>query len=550
MKQLSSLTGRIGAIRIAVRPGIAGMLALALAACNSGSSSADRDQAQPAVTHAIGGSVAGLSATGLVLQNNGSDDLAVAAGADTFHFATPVASGGAYSVTVLAQPAGQTCTVGNGAGSHVAADVADIAVVCSTDTYTVGGAVSGLTTSGLVLQNNGADDLALPANASSLHFATPVAHDGSYHVTVLAQPLGLVCTVGNGVGSHVAANVGNVQVTCSAATFPVGGTVSGLTASGLVLQNNGGDNLVVPANATTLEFATPVAFGGSYNVTVLTQPVGQTCTVGSGAGSNVAAAVGDVAIVCSVDTFDIGGSISNLIGSGLVLRNNGADDLSVPASSTSFQFATPVAYGGSYSVTVQQQPTTQTCGVSNGAGTNVSANIVSVGISCVTNTYTIGGTVSGLSGTVVLQNNGSDDYVAASDGSFTFSTSLAVGSVYNVTVLTQPPSQTCTIGNGSGTVVSSNITNVDVNCSASAPTLSNVSPSTGSTTGGTSVALSGSGFSSVTSVNFDGIPATGFTVNSDTSITVVTPAHAAGAVDVTVSNSGGSGTLSNGFTYQ
>ena len=79
-------------------------------------------------------------------------------------------------------------------------------------------------------------------------------------------------------------------------------------------------------------------------------------------------------------------------------------------------------------------------------------------------TYTIGGTVTGLNGTLVLQNNGSDDLTVSSNGGFVFSTALSGGSSYKVTVLTQPTGQTCYIKNGSGTVSNSNVTNVSINC--------------------------------------------------------------------------------------
>ncbi|EDP74720.1 hypothetical protein [Hydrogenivirga sp. 128-5-R1-1] len=79
-------------------------------------------------------------------------------------------------------------------------------------------------------------------------------------------------------------------------------------------------------------------------------------------------------------------------------------------------------------------------------------------------TYAVGGTISGLSGTLVLQNNGGDDLSVSTSGSFTFSTTLTDGSAYNVTILTQPTGQTCYIKNGSGTVSGSDVTNVNVNC--------------------------------------------------------------------------------------
>jgi hypothetical protein len=81
-----------------------------------------------------------------------------------------------------------------------------------------------------------------------------------------------------------------------------------------------------------------------------------------------------------------------------------------------------------------------------------------------TSTYTVGGTASGLSGSVVLQDNGGDDLSVSANGPFVFKTGLAGGASYSVTVKTNPSGQTCTVANGTGTVANSNITNVTVSC--------------------------------------------------------------------------------------
>ncbi len=84
--------------------------------------------------------------------------------------------------------------------------------------------------------------------------------------------------------------------------------------------------------------------------------------------------------------------------------------------------------------------------------------------------YTVGGTVLGLSGVgLVLQNNdGNNLSVSAGATSFTFTTAVTSGGAYGVTVLTQPsnPSQTCLVTNGSGTVTSANATGVAVSCTS------------------------------------------------------------------------------------
>ena len=76
-------------------------------------------------------------------------------------------------------------------------------------------------------------------------------------------------------------------------------------------------------------------------------------------------------------------TVSGLDGSGLVLQNNGGDDLSVTANG-SVQFPTSVATGTSYSVTVKTQPTmlTQTCTRSNPSGTVASADVTTITLTC------------------------------------------------------------------------------------------------------------------------------------------------------------------------
>ena len=66
---------------------------------------------------------------------------------------------------------------------------------------------------------------------------------------------------------------------------------------------------------------------------------------------------------------------------------------------------------------------------------------------------------------------------------------------------------------------------------SAAPTFSNILPTSGTTAGGTSVTITGTGFTGATSVTFGGTAATSFTVVSNTSITATTPAGTAGAAE-------------------
>ncbi|WDZ80284.1 putative Ig domain-containing protein (plasmid) [Ensifer adhaerens] len=81
------------------------------------------------------------------------------------------------------------------------------------------------------------------------------------------------------------------------------------------------------------------------------------------------------------------------------------------------------------------------------------------------------------------------------------------------------------------------------------PTISSVSPTTGSSTGGTSVTITGTGFTGATSVKFGSASAASFTVDSATQITAVASAGAVGPADIVVTTGSGTATLASGFSY-
>jgi hypothetical protein len=344
------------------------------------------------------------------------------------------------------------------------------------EAFTVGGTISGLAGSGLVLQLNGGSDLAPVANGT-FTFTSTLANSAAYTVTVLSQPTAPAqsCTVTNASGSISAANVSNVQVACTTGAFAVRGTVTGLVGTGLVLQNNGGDDLAITTDGP-FGFATPVSAGGDYNVSVLTPPSNpsQSCTVSRGSGRVGSADVTDVAVTCVTGTFTVGGTVSgltgsNAIGSNVVLQNNDGDNLTVTANGT-FTFTTALAPGAMYSVRVLTHPSNppQSCTVTNGSGTITNSNVTNVTVACATNQFTIGGTLSGYTGSgLVLQlNNGNDLTILNSSSSFAFTRALPSGADYFVRVRTQPnnPTQECTPSNASGRVGTANVTNIVITC--------------------------------------------------------------------------------------
>ena len=198
MNQFSSTARRA----IALLPGAAVVL---LAACG-GYTAVD-----------VGGTITGLTGDGLVLSNNGASTVSPAPQATSFVFPAQVDIRSTYSVSIVTQPARQTCTLFNAAGVAGANPVTIVSVVCAANAYTIGGNVTGLAGAGLVL-TNGSDQIAITkpdANGNAgFTFPTAVSDGAAYGVAVLTQPGGQSCTVSNGSAFMGSAAVTNVQVSC------------------------------------------------------------------------------------------------------------------------------------------------------------------------------------------------------------------------------------------------------------------------------------------------------------------------------------------------
>ncbi len=340
----------------------------------------------------------------------------------------------------------------------------------SDQSLTLSGTVSGLTSSGLALASNGVN-LDISSGATTFTFGPVLSDEIVYDVTVPIQPAGQVCTVTNGTGTASTANISNVVVTCSDRTFNVGGTINGLTASGLVLAD-GSDKLIVPAGATSFTLPTGIAYGSSYAVTVATQPTGLTCDVTGGTGTVAAAAVTNIAVTCTDKPLTVGGTIAGLgSATGLVLVN-GTDSYAVPASATSFMLDAPQSPGSPYAVHVKSQPTGKTCSANNGPGTMPNHDVTNVSIVCSEEAYSLGGTVVGLAAAgLVLSDGDNTSRVPANATDFTMPEPVARGSPYTVRVKTQPAGLTCTVSGGTGTMPASAVTQVGVTCSSTSYTL-------------------------------------------------------------------------------
>ncbi len=192
----------------------------------------------PVGPHSIGGTVNGLTGTGLVLQNNGGDNLSVAANATAFSFATPVANAAAYSVSVLTQPGGQTCTVQNGSGTASGA-ITNVAISC-------------ITPAGLALvANSGANTLSIyRADASSgVLSALGTTGTGAYPYAIAITPNGLFAYVTNLAGNNVSSYSVNAA---SGSVTPVGSSVNSVNPYGIAMDPLGRFTWVANYSAHTV----------------------------------------------------------------------------------------------------------------------------------------------------------------------------------------------------------------------------------------------------------------------------------------------------------
>ena len=179
----------------------------------------------------------------------------------------------------------------------IACAIGLIACGGSNGTLVLSGAVVGLNKTGLVVQNNGGPDLAVASGVTLFQFQELIGTDTDFDITIKTQPAGAVCTVINGKGKSGLYSPNNIAITCITNSYRLGGSITNLKGIGLALAN--GADLVTPdANATSFVFPRNVEDGAPYGVTVLHQPLGQTCTVANASGVVATTERMDVVVSC------------------------------------------------------------------------------------------------------------------------------------------------------------------------------------------------------------------------------------------------------------
>lgn len=164
--------------------------------------------------------VIGLVKPGLVLKNGDQTVIVTqgssVTGSTTAYFPNLIAEDSTINIEVQTQPTATECKVEAATSTNIKANYYSAQqprVICVTNSYQLGGSVTGLTQDQLVL-TNGSLTATIPANATSFTFPSPIYDGFNYGVTVLRQPEGLTCTIANATGTMPSGDVMNLAVSC------------------------------------------------------------------------------------------------------------------------------------------------------------------------------------------------------------------------------------------------------------------------------------------------------------------------------------------------
>ncbi len=127
----------------------------------------------------VGGTVLGLIGGSVKIQLNATEELTLGANG-TFQFTQTIPDGTTYNVQVTQNPGSpaQTCSASKNKANVRSKDVTDVAIVCATQNFTIGGFVAGLTGSGLKLSLNGGADLTAAAGFFTFPFPNIMRFNG------------------------------------------------------------------------------------------------------------------------------------------------------------------------------------------------------------------------------------------------------------------------------------------------------------------------------------------------------------------------------------
>jgi IPT/TIG domain len=411
------------------------------------------------------------------------------------------------------------------------------------DQFTYGPQVTGLSPS----TGPAAGGTTVTITGSGLSNASSVSFGGAVGSVISNTDTSITTVAPAGTGTV------DVQVTTPNGVSPVSSSdrftysspqpsVSGITPnSGPV---TGGTAVTISGNGFT--GATTVSFGGNPGVInsvagnsiVATSPAGVTgpvdVTVTTPGGTSPTSSLDKfnygpfISSIAPATGSTSGGTTVTITGTGLSGASsvNFGSGVAAPTSSTATSITVVTPPGAAGAVAVSTTVGGIPSNVKNGGFTYTTAAPTVTSISP-TSGPTAGGTVvtitgNGFTGATAVDFGGVAATGVSVNGAGTSVTATSpagtAGSTVAVTVTT-PGGTSASVANGQFTY---------------GATVGHLSPTSGLITGGTTVTITGTGFTGATAVNFGATPGTNLVVNSATSISVKSPAHAVGPVDVTV----------------
>jgi hypothetical protein len=466
--------------------------------------------------------------------------------------ASLIASAGTTNITVTTNSgtsAGTTFTIQLGAPTITTINPTSVTVGGSAFTLTVNGA--NFDSSAVVKWNSTALATTV-VNANQLTAAVPanlITSSGTASITV---------TTGVGTTSATSLAIQQAGVptisTLDPASVTAGGNAFLLTVNGTgfeassVVKWNGTALTTIYVNSTELQAAIStdlVAAGGTVSVTV-------SGTGGTSSAANFIIKLGAPTIAgfnpTSANSNDP--VFTTLTVSGTNFDSSAVVKWNGTALTTTFVNAGQVT--AAVSASLIASPGTASITVTTTAGVSAPSNFtVNLGKPTISSIDPISATAGGSSFTLKVIGTNFDSsatinwngtaltsqYVSATEVDATIASSLiATAGSATITVTT-------TAGTSSGSYT--------LTINEAAPTVTGISPTSGTTAGGTSVNITGTNFTGATAVNFSSTAATSFNVNSSTGITAVSPAGSVGTVDVTVVTPTGTSAISSAdqFTY-
>ena len=524
----------------------------------------------PSTGALTGGTTIALSGTGFTANMAGTNTVTIggnpATGLTTINnttitCVTPAGSTSGAADIVISNDNGAVTLVGGFLYSS-SPTVTSVAPAAGTS---LGGTSVTITGTGFVSNQAGANSVTFDGNPATVVVAvddttitcvTPAGAAGAAVDVVVNNANGTGTLIG-GFTYHASPTVAAVA---PAAGTALGGSAVTISGTGF-LNNDAGTNTVTfdgaPATSvavvddTTLTCVTPAGTGGASVDVVVTNDNG-TATLSSGFDYHPTPTVTDV-------TPSAG---TSLVGTSVTVTGTGFSDNAAGANSVTFGGvdATGIVVVNDTTLTCTTPPGTAGAAVDvsvsndNGAGTLASGFTYhaapTVSAVATASGTSLGGTSVTVTGTGFVDN-------AAGTNALTFDgvTATSIVVVDDTTI-------TCVTPAGpSGSSVDVSVTNDNGTGTLVAgfeyfptPTVTGVAPSSGTSVGGASVTLTGTGFTDnsagLNTITFDGAAATSVVVVSDTTLTCETPAGVAGtSVDVAVTNDNGAGTLASGYDY-